>query len=386
MSVREKSDKMQKAREQFNDKQREFNEYTENFAANISEKQDIDGFITARESLIESMELMNKSFAVRSDEFDDDIAELTADVESKAAVFDEVANQFDSYAVDFESDVQNKQDITHLLNAINDLNAEMETTQYTFNSYTEAFADDVVAMQDISALRSAITDLQEAFRDVTGAFNSYSAAFEADIEEIRESAVAKRNTFTQTSEAFVMYERSFYEEDVQSVLDAINEFQETIETFRAQFATTEAEFSAYVQEFYGADTTGDESTSGQDENAEPTAQNESDDAVSVDISDDDSASESPPANKGSTEDDLNSADDTSGPTEDSESTEDTTTETGYGTDYTVEPVSDGLVQCLVCSEYYQAITEPHLQTHDMSIQDYRDEYGEDVPLRPDDNQ
>ncbi|ESS11772.1 MAG: hypothetical protein A07HR60_01831 [uncultured archaeon A07HR60] len=43
-----------------------------------------------------------------------------------------------------------------------------------------------------------------------------------------------------------------------------------------------------------------------------------------------------------------------------------------------------MVQCNVCDEYYQAITQPHLQTHDMTIQDYREEYGEDVPLRPDD--
>lgn len=34
----------------------------------------------------------------------------------------------------------------------------------------------------------------------------------------------------------------------------------------------------------------------------------------------------------------------------------------------------------MCGEYYQAITEPHLQTHDMTIQEYRDEYGEDVPF------
>lgn len=46
---------------------------------------------------------------------------------------------------------------------------------------------------------------------------------------------------------------------------------------------------------------------------------------------------------------------------------------------------EDMVQCRVCEEYYQAITEPHLQTHEMTIDGYRDEYGEDVPLRPDDH-
>ncbi|ADQ68792.1 ROS/MUCR transcriptional regulator protein (plasmid) [Halogeometricum borinquense DSM 11551] len=49
-----------------------------------------------------------------------------------------------------------------------------------------------------------------------------------------------------------------------------------------------------------------------------------------------------------------------------------------------EDAPEGMIQCLVCGEYYQAITEPHLQTHDMTIQEYREEYGEDMPLRPDD--
>jgi predicted transcriptional regulator len=41
------------------------------------------------------------------------------------------------------------------------------------------------------------------------------------------------------------------------------------------------------------------------------------------------------------------------------------------------------VECLVCGEHYNAITHPHLQTHDMTIEEYREEFGEDVPLRPD---
>lgn len=46
-------------------------------------------------------------------------------------------------------------------------------------------------------------------------------------------------------------------------------------------------------------------------------------------------------------------------------------------------VPEDKVECLVCGDYYNAITHPHLQTHDMTIEAYREEFGDDVPLRPD---
>jgi predicted transcriptional regulator len=51
---------------------------------------------------------------------------------------------------------------------------------------------------------------------------------------------------------------------------------------------------------------------------------------------------------------------------------------------TEDEAPEDMIQCKVCGEYYHAITEPHLQTHDMTIQEYRGEYGEDVSLRPED--
>ncbi|ERG89002.1 MAG: ROS/MUCR transcriptional regulator protein, partial [halophilic archaeon J07HX5] len=44
--------------------------------------------------------------------------------------------------------------------------------------------------------------------------------------------------------------------------------------------------------------------------------------------------------------------------------------------------TDETVTCRVCDQEYKAITEPHLQTHGMSTVEYRNEFGEDVPLRP----
>lgn len=41
------------------------------------------------------------------------------------------------------------------------------------------------------------------------------------------------------------------------------------------------------------------------------------------------------------------------------------------------------VACRVCGDTFGAITYSHLQTHDLTIAGYREEFGEDVPLRPD---
>ena len=46
-----------------------------------------------------------------------------------------------------------------------------------------------------------------------------------------------------------------------------------------------------------------------------------------------------------------------------------------------DPPADA-VQCRICGEYFNAITESHLRMHDTTIEEYRGEFGEDVPLRP----
>lgn len=40
------------------------------------------------------------------------------------------------------------------------------------------------------------------------------------------------------------------------------------------------------------------------------------------------------------------------------------------------------VTCRVCGKQYKAITVSHVRTHDMSIEEYRDEFGSDVTLWP----
>lgn len=50
-----------------------------------------------------------------------------------------------------------------------------------------------------------------------------------------------------------------------------------------------------------------------------------------------------------------------------------------------DDVPDDEVACRVCGETYGAITHAHLQTHDTTIAGYRETFGDDVPLRPDEN-
>ena len=423
MSVREKREQIRAARAQFDDKERAFEAYAESFAADVADKRDVSEFTAARDALVEAMEATDDTFAVYSDVFDDEVERFQADVAAEASVFEEAAAHFDAYAAAFESDVRDKQDVTHLLEAIDALSDEMAAVEATFASYSEDFDEDVAEIQDISALQNAIAALQESFVDVTGSFEAYSTAFDADVEAIHESVADHRAAVTQTTEAFEAYERTFHEEGVQSVLDAASAFRETIEAFHTEFDATEAEFAAYTADFYGVDDTEAGETNEPVDEAAGETEAETRDAVtteravSVDISVDEPVEESvdepleesvdepleesvnepleesvdepveeSPAADDGLDDDSEMVDTTIESETDTEPTEDPTVEADDGDDDEVNPVADGLVQCLVCGEYYQAITEPHLQTHDMTIQDYRDEYGEDVPLRPDDDE
>jgi hypothetical protein len=51
-----------------------------------------------------------------------------------------------------------------------------------------------------------------------------------------------------------------------------------------------------------------------------------------------------------------------------------------------EEIPDDEVVCRVCGDSFAAITHPHLQTHDMTIAEYREEFGEDVSLRPEEEE
>lgn len=52
-----------------------------------------------------------------------------------------------------------------------------------------------------------------------------------------------------------------------------------------------------------------------------------------------------------------------------------------GNDDEAETVPEGNVRCRECGEVFEAITPSHLATHEMSVEDYREKHGEDVPMQ-----
>jgi hypothetical protein len=146
------------------------------------------------------------------------------------------------------------------------------------------------------------------------------------------------------------------------------EVEEEINDFRAKFETTKEAFTAFARDFSGQEAALPEASSREeDEASEVKAEVEeppTEETVEPEIEE-----EEPEMAEGEAEATKPEAE---------------TTEAGEEESGSEEGVPEDMVQCLVCGEYYQAITEPHLQTHDMTIQEYRQEYDEDETLRPDD--
>ncbi|MFQ3294841.1 MAG: hypothetical protein ACI8VE_001922, partial [Natrialbaceae archaeon] len=152
---------------------------------------------------------------------------------------------------------------------------------------------------------------------------------------------------------------------VQAFLDAVDEFVEETDASRAAF-------EAYVRTFYGFEAA--ETSTGPDaeEETEEEADDEAADPAEEESEDTDEAAE--PAEEESDEPETESETSFGGSVDD------------FQAESEPEEPDEGpedMVECRVCGEYYQAITEPHLRTHDMTIDEYREEYGDDVPLRPD---
>ena len=51
-----------------------------------------------------------------------------------------------------------------------------------------------------------------------------------------------------------------------------------------------------------------------------------------------------------------------------------------GTEPDEDSAPDGKVRCRECGETFEAITPSHLSTHDTTVEEYRERYGEDAPM------
>ncbi|MEZ3164917.1 gas vesicle protein GvpC [Halorubrum sp. RMP-47] len=368
MSVNQKVEAMREARGQFSDKQAEFEAYAAEFAAGVDAKRDTSELSEARASFQAELERTDGEFRAYADEFDDELARFDAAVDERVEAIDAVRDRFAAYSETFESDVHAIQDVDGLLDAIAELGAEMAATETMFDEYADRFADDVVAIQDISELVTAIEALRTEFADVSAAFEGYAETFNGNVSDFNADIADQSDAFAAAAEAFAEYGESFHEMKVQPMVG-------DIDAFCAEFSDTEAEFRSFVKEFYGGDETANDTSADTTDVAET--------GTTVPVNDPSTASDDAGDTDGGSPDEESADTESSG-----DAAVQTTADSGEddsagdSTAVDVDPVSEGMVRCLICDEYYQAITEPHLQTHDMSIQDYRKEYGEEVPLRP----
>jgi hypothetical protein len=232
----------------------------------------------------------------------------------------------------------------------------------------------------VSDLVAAIKERRREFAALQAVFGEYADEFDADVDQFHGDVAERREVFAATLNEFSEYRREFHDVEVRALLDAVEEFRREIDDVRAEFETTENAFAAFAREFYGGEAAGTGSTRETEADAEP-GNAEADagtpgdeEAVELEVGEPEHGStepevEQPDAGAGESEG--------AGEAEAAEKEPQTDREEAEGT-------REDMVRCRVCGEYYQAITEPHLQTHDMSIQEYREEYGDGVPLRPDD--
>ena len=369
MSVRDKLEDMDETRETFEDTRDEFHQYTRSFAAGVERKRDVSELEAAAADFRADIGQTQASFETYGRAFQ-------ADVDARRGEIGQVRDAFSAFGDEFAADVAAIRDVSALHAAISELRSEMNATGEAFGAYATEFAADVDAIRDVTALLNATEEQRAAFAAEAESFTAYADAFESDVAG-REAGI------DAVADAFDAYTAEFHSEDVQDLLDAISALCNDIETLQSEFDATEATFAAYVSTFYGAaETSTAEAPAGK--------QVSDDDATApdgpIDIPVETNDPESAPASDDETGTSIaNETDDNSSPpTRAATSTESDGDGSHSAGDDEVEP-EDG-VECLECGEYYQAITDSHLRTHDMTLDEYRDEYGDDVPLRPEDSQ
>ena len=381
MSVRKKRDDIEATSEEFRTTQREFAGYADDFAADVETKRDVSEYHAAFETFETEIAEARDVFVQYNDTFDAAVAAVLQDVSQRQDDIAALRAAFERYQDTFDADVSELQDVNHLLMAIEEFQTAITETGAEFDAYAEAFDADVAQIQDIDDLLTAIDSVEDAFDDVEEAFDAYSTAFAVDVDAIHADVAAEKEAFEAVTDAFESYQSEFHTVEVQALIDAVGAFESDIEDFSTEFEVTAEEFATYVETFYGmSDTESDAEIKSESEQTEQVEVNTVGDEGNVSRAEAEFETTSASA-ESITEDDISTSEDTTENIDiDAESESDTTTDT---TELTID-TPDGMVTCRVCGEHYHAITEPHLQTHGMSIQDYRAEYGEDVPLRPDD--
>ncbi|MFB6167700.1 MAG: MucR family transcriptional regulator [Haloferacaceae archaeon] len=238
---------------------------------------------------------------------------------------------FDQYADGFWSDVQEKRRHAEAFgDEAAELRSAFERVLTAFDEYAAAFEDDVAARHDAAgALREEMAATRDAFAAALAEFDAYAERFDRAVDAKRRAATRFREEATATRDAFEGFAEAF-DADVEERRRAVETLLDAVEALRAEYDQAAESLSEAVVEFYGYEEPAADDAGASSSDEAPTAETvpESDDATADD------------------------------------------------------EIQEDMVGCQVCGEYYQAITESHLQTHDMSMQEYKDEYGPDATIYP----
>lgn len=378
MSVQDKLQQFQARRDEIRMKRREFADYTNEFTDGVAKKQDTTDLEKAVAQLCHVFETTSGVFNEYNDQFvndvqrKQDVSELTAAAEALRGDFEATDGQFDAYAHIFEQDVGAISDISELLDAIESLRASFADVENAFERYNATFDQTVV-------------DFQGIVEDQRHAFDTYTESIQDDIQAIRTPAELLAGieqmaaSFTDSRDAFHAYATSDFVEQVSG-------FQAGTAAMRASYRDTDENFAAYTDRFYGISpeqssptesATGPSQSSTVSQDPHSTTEPDTNQSVAVDEQQTAEPEEEPNG------DDEDSSTELGNSTSNNENTEPSADISGSVIDPIDAPDEhEDMIPCRICGEHYKAITEPHLQTHDYTITEYRDEFGEGVPLRP----
>lgn len=353
-----------------------------------------------------------REFEAYADEFDaasarkGDTTDLQAAISELRQEFATTRGVFDEYNKRFTDRVKQTEDISALLAAADQLEAGFESIDDRFNSYLNLFRDDVEDLSDITEFQDEIEGLRAALVSIPRIFDEYRHAFEADLNRFHDAIKESRRAFEATQQDFQVYSEEI-QSDIEALrnptdfLESIDQMQASVASREASFQTyatgafqgqlsafttavadtrdsydeTERRFAAYIGEFHGSGQLADTTT--ETEEPEPDSEPSSSEK---EIAIDSTVDAEPEVGF------VEKATDKSAPTSETATAGDspTTDDASSTGDADAESQPNDMISCEVCGEYYKAITEPHLQTHGMTIDDYREEFGEDAPLRPGD--
>ena len=275
--------------------------------------------------------------------------------------FAHTRGEFDQYGEQFRSDVREKQQLAAAFHSeVSETRSAFEQMAAEFEAYTAAFEG------DIEAIHEAVTAVQEEATETADTFEAYTDSFESDVRDRHDTAAAFREEATETADAFEAYTDSF-EDDVEAIHQSLALFLESVEETRRAHDRTRKAFAEAIVEFYGYGGERVSAGTGAADTPEATESRALTRAGTAGETATDSKSEAVPGGR-STVPEESTPDEMFGPD----------TESGTDDDDTPE----GMVECLECGEYYQAITESHLQTHGMTMDEYRAEHGDGVELYP----